>query len=118
VQVLVVLLALALALVFMIAGLAKVQRLAASDVVRERLSLPGGLWRGIGAVEVIGALGLAVGVVAIPELAVAACIGFFLLSVGAVVAHLRAGDRVGAVPPTILGVTAVVVALLVDRFVG
>ena len=56
-----VLFTLLLALVFVLAGMARVQGLSASDVVRVRLGLPLLLWRFVGVVELTGALGLVVG---------------------------------------------------------
>lgn len=118
-QVVVVLFTLFLALVFVLAGMARVQGLSASEVVRQRLGVPLPLWRFVGVVELIGALGLVVGVIAVPELAVAAAVGFVLLTAAAVVVHVRAGDvRPGAVPPAVLAVLAGLDAWLVQTFVG
>lgn len=118
-QVAVVLFSLFLAFVFVLAGMARVQGLSASDTVRERLGLPPALWRFVGVVELVGALGLVVGVFAVPDLAVAAAVGFVLLTACAVVVHFRAGDvRPGAVPPAVLGVLSALDAWLVQTFVG
>jgi uncharacterized membrane protein YphA (DoxX/SURF4 family) len=119
VQVVVVLFTLFLALVFVLAGMARVQGLSASDAVRARLGLPLPLWRFVGVVELTGALGLVVGVIAVPELAVAAAVGFVLLMLAAVVVHVRADDlRPGAVPPAVLGLLSALDAWLVQSFVG
>jgi uncharacterized membrane protein YphA (DoxX/SURF4 family) len=119
VQVLVVVFTLLLALIYVLAGMARLQRLPASDAVRERLGLSQALWRVAGSVELVGALGLVVGVLAIPGLAVAAAVGMALMMVAATVVHLRAGDlRPGGLPPIVLGVTCVLDAWLVQAFVG
>ena len=118
-QVAVVLFTLFVSFVFILAGMARLQGLPASDSVRERLGLSTGLWRFVGAVELVGALGLVTGVLAVPELAVAAAVGFAVMMVGAVVVHARAGDlRPGAVPPGVLALVCVLDAWLVQSFVS
>jgi uncharacterized membrane protein YphA (DoxX/SURF4 family) len=119
VQVAVVMLSLMIAFVFILAGMARIQGLAASDAVRARLGLSTGLWRLVGVVELVGALGLVVGVLAIPELAVAAAVGLVLMTVSAIVVHWRAGDlRPGAAPPAFMAVACALDAWLVQTFVG
>lgn len=106
---------LAVALVFTLAGMARVQDLHASDVVRQRLRLPVWLWRFVGVIELVGVLGLVVGVFAVPELAVAAAVGFVVLTVIAIVLHARAGDlRPGATAPAVMGGASALVAWLVS----
>ena len=118
-QVAVVVFSLVVALVFVLAGMAKVQGLPASDVVRQRLGLGVGLWRFAGVLELVGALGLVVGVFAVPELAVAAAVGLALQTTIAVVVHTRAGDlRPGGVAPLAMALASAVDAWLVTRFVG
>lgn len=63
-------------------------------------------YRGIGALELAGALGLLVGIAVVP-LRWAAGVGLLLLLAGAVTAHLRRGDEPAAVAPA--GVAAIVV---------
>jgi uncharacterized membrane protein YphA (DoxX/SURF4 family) len=119
VQVAVVVFSLFVALIFVLAGMARLQGLPASDAVRERLGLPVALWRFVGVVELVGAAGLVVGVFAIPELAVAAAVGLALLTVCAVVVHVRAGDaRPGAAAAVVMGVLSALDAWLVQTFVG
>lgn len=118
VQIAVTLYTLAVAFVFTLAGMARVQGLPASDVVRQRLDLPVWLWRLVGAVELAGVLGLVVGVFAVPDLAVAAAVGFVVLAVLAIAAHARAGDlRPGAIAPVVMGAAAAVDAWLVASYV-
>ncbi|MCX5537456.1 DoxX family protein [Streptomyces sp. NBC_00006] len=69
--------------------------------------------RAIGALEVLGALGLVLppltGIA--PWLALVAAIGFVALQIGATRLHLRRGERQVALNGVLLGVSAVVVAL-------
>jgi uncharacterized membrane protein YphA (DoxX/SURF4 family) len=119
VQVLVVVFTLLLALVYVLAGMARLQRLPASDAVRQRLGLSLALWRFVGTVELVGALGLVVGVLAIPGLAVGAAVGLAVMMVAATMVHLRSGDlRPGGVPPALLAALCILDAWLVQTFVG
>ena len=71
--------------------------------------------RGIGALEVLGAIGLIVPplVDIAPILAPIAAAGLALVMVGAVVTHIRRGDGMAAAAPAIvLGVLAVFVAIM------
>jgi uncharacterized membrane protein YphA (DoxX/SURF4 family) len=118
-QVAVVVFTLFVALIYILAGMARLQGLPASDAVRERLGLSPALWRFAGSVELVGALGLVVGAFAIPELAVGAAVGFTVMMMAAIVVHWRAGDlRPGAVPPAALAVLCVLDAWLVQLFVS
>lgn len=86
-----------LALFYLYAGTLKVIR--SPDRLRpmmawvDRIPLPA--LRALGAIEVLGAIGLVLppltGVM--PSLAVAAAIGFVLLQIGAIAVHLTGGDR-------------------------
>ena len=68
----------------------------------------------IGAVEVLGALGLVLPVLVgvAPVLTPIAAAGLTLLMAGAAVTHVRRGEYSGAVPSAVLGVLALVVAIL------
>lgn len=68
----------------------------------------------LAALEVAGAVGLLVGF-AVPVVGIAAAVGVVLYFVGAVVAHLRVGDR--AVGPALF-VLVLAVAVLVLRVLG
>ena len=73
--------------------------------------------RAIGAVEVLGALGLVLPAVTgiAPVLVAVAASGLVLTMAGAVVVHVRRGDgAAGSVPAAVLGLLALVVA--VGRF--
>ncbi|MGW0705935.1 DoxX family protein [Streptomyces sp. NPDC002643] len=104
-------LAVALCLVFLPLGLAK---LAAVPFMREaaaHLGMSTRLYRVVGALEVAGATGLLTGLTWTP-LGVAAATGLALLMTGAAVAHLRHGDP----PPR--AVPAVALALIALTYAG
>ena len=68
----------------------------------------------IGALEVLGALGLILPAALdiAPILTPIAATGLFLLMAGAVVVHLRRNEAPGAVPSLVLGLLALLVAVL------
>lgn len=69
-------------------------------------------YRLVGVAQLVGAVALAAGLLWAP-LAVAAAAGFALMMVGAVVAHIRAGDPAAKVFPAVLfGLAAVATAVL------
>ncbi|MEU6352996.1 DoxX family protein [Streptomyces sp. NPDC047072] len=70
-----------------------------------------GGYRVIGALELAGVLGLFAGW-SVTGLGIVAAAGFLLLLAGAVLAHLRAGDRLPAAAPAILSAVLVVAYLI------
>ncbi len=99
-------LALVLAAFFVSLGTGKV---LAVPSMRQRAADVGysvNAYRGIGALELAGALGLLVGIAVVP-LRWAAGIGLLLLLAGAVATHLRNGDEPATVAPA--GVAAILV---------
>jgi hypothetical protein len=100
-----------LAALFAFASAIKLLGAKQSLAVRDHLGITPQLWRTIGALEAAGVIGVLIGL-AWPPLGVAAAVGLALLSVGAIVNHLRAHDRlVDAVPAAIglgLAVTSAV----------
>ncbi|KUO09401.1 DoxX family protein [Streptomyces sp. DSM 15324] len=100
-------LAVALSLVFLPLGLAK---LAAAPFMRQaaaHLGMSVRLYRVVGALEVAGVAGLLTGLTWMP-LGVAAATGLALLMAAAAVVHLRHGDPpVRAVPAAVLALIAV-----------
>lgn len=98
-------------LVLAAAGGAKV---AAVPDMRSRATHLGfsvGSYRVIGALELLGVAGVLVGLAWAP-IGIAAATGLVAMMVGAVVCHLRAGDRPTEVVPAVV-VGAAVVAVLV-----
>lgn len=105
-----------LALVFLAAGLTKVIR--SREQLRAQMgwveSFPAGAVKLIGAAEIAGAAGLilpAVLHIAIVLTPLAAT-GLAVLMVGAVVTHLRRGERVPSLIPLVLAILAALVAVL------
>jgi DoxX-like protein len=104
-------LAIVLALVFMGAGVAKLLADPQSLHVQDQLGVGGRLWSSIGLLEVAACLGLGVGL-AVHALGVAASIVLALLMIGAIIAHIRAGDVGSAALPALLVVFAVTFTVL------
>ncbi|WP_300006936.1 DoxX family protein [Pseudonocardia sp.] len=102
----VIVLSVLLALVFLVAGSAKLAGHGLMLASADHLGFPRTAYRLIGVADVAGAAGLALGVW-IPALGIAAAAGLVLLTICAVVVHLRAGDRAKDYsPPAVLGVLA------------
>jgi uncharacterized membrane protein YphA (DoxX/SURF4 family) len=100
-----------LAVAFLASGGAKLAGAKQSLQIRDQLRVGAQLWRLVGALEVAGALGLAVGLV-IPVLGIAAAVGLSLLMAGAIAAHGHAEDLRNAGPAALLLVLAVVTVVL------
>ena len=100
-------LAVALAVVFGAAGIAKICGAPVMRKAAQHLGFTVGHYRVIGALVLTGAIGLLVGLVA-PAIGVAAAIGLALLLIGAGVAHLvhRDGAARVAVPLVLVAVVA------------
>ncbi|WP_040686140.1 DoxX family protein [Nocardia vinacea] len=104
-----------LALFYLYAGALKItrnrDRLRPMMAWVDRIPLPA--VRTVGALEVLGALGLILPPLTglAPWLAVAAAIGFVLLQLGAIPVHLSGGDRRVALNMTLLLIAAVTVWL-------
>lgn len=96
-------------------GGAKVAAVADMRRRAEHLGFSVQAYRLIGSLELAGVAGLVAGL-AVPALAVAAAVGLLLMMLGAVITHLRAGDRVKETLPAIV-VGAVVTAQLVSTVV-
>lgn len=106
-------LAVVLALAFLAAGIPKATAAARSTAQADHLGVPRGLYRLIGALEVLGAVGVIVGLW-LPWLGVAAGVGLTLLMVGAIASHLRAKDTARELAPALL-IAALSVAHLAVR---
>jgi uncharacterized membrane protein YphA (DoxX/SURF4 family) len=101
-----------LALPFLASGVMKLVGAPAMRKSAEHLGLSYPAYRGIGALEVLGAAGLVAGLAWWP-LSVAAAVGLCLLMVGAVIYHRRAHDSVAEfAPAAVLAVLALVAAVL------
>jgi hypothetical protein len=83
---------------FLVVGATKLKGVPQSLEIRDHLGVPAGAWRAIGALEVAGAVGAAVGL-AIRPLGLAATGGLVLLGLGAIATHVRAGDAPSKAAP-------------------
>lgn len=105
-------LAILLALAF---GASGAQKLAGAKMASDsagHLGIPFSRFRLIGVPELLGAIGLLVGLAVWP-LGVAAAAGLVVVMAGAVVYHLRAGDKIaGFGPALVLGLLTVVELIL------
>lgn len=107
-----IILAVLLALAFAGSGL---QKLTSAKMMVEgaaHLGIPYSRYRVIGVLEILAAIGLIVGLW-VAALGIAAAVGLVLLMAGALVFHLRAGDKIGQFGPALaLGVLALVEVIL------
>ena len=101
-----------LAVAFTGAGLSKLTGQSAMRSAADHFGIPWVRYRGIGLLELAGAVGVLVGF-ALTALGAAAAIGLTLLMVAAVATHRRAGDSAGQMAPAaVLGVLSAVDAVL------
>jgi uncharacterized membrane protein YphA (DoxX/SURF4 family) len=109
-------LAASLAAIFVAFGTAKLLALPSMQTRAAHVGFTVDAYRGIGALEVAGAIGLLVGA-AVPLLRALAALGLLLLLMGAVATHLRVKDGIReAVPALVLGVLlAILLALEAQR---
>jgi uncharacterized membrane protein YphA (DoxX/SURF4 family) len=103
-----IILAVLLALVFGMAGAQKVVGAKTAMDNADHINASHGLYRVIGVLELLAAIGLLVGL-AVAPLGIAAGVGLVLLMIGAVVFHVRAHDAMKAMtPPVVLAVLALI----------
>jgi hypothetical protein len=105
-------LAVLVAAVFLAFGSAKVLALAPMRARAAHVGFSTGSYRGIGTLEIAGAVGVLLGPVA-PLIGALAGIGLLLLLGGAIVAHLRSGDRPRELAPAVVAALLVVGYLVV-----
>jgi hypothetical protein len=102
---------------FTLSGIGKVINAKVSLEQRDALSVPAGLWRTIGALELLGVLGIVgawLGLV--PNwLGQAAAVGFVLLILGAIATRLRAKSPVGMLLMDVVTIVLSVMTLVVLR---
>ncbi|MFL6108062.1 MAG: DoxX family protein [Marmoricola sp.] len=110
-----IIVAIALGLLFLAAAASKLSGSESSTAMSTHLGVHAGLWKAIGVLELAGAAGVLAGL-AVEPLGIAASCGLVLLSAGAVVSHVRAGDAPRAAAPALVGLllaSATTVLLLV-----
>jgi len=101
-----------LAALFAFSSSIKLLGVQRSLAIRDHLGISPALWRLIGALELAGVVGVLVELWW-PPLGIAAAVGLALLSVGAVVSHVRASDSVAETVPAVVGIgLAVATAVL------
>lgn len=101
-----------LAALFLTLGLTKVLRVPRMVERARHLGYSPTAFQGIGALEVAAAAGLVIGIFWAP-LGIAAAIGLAALLVGAVLAHLKAGDGIPVLaPPAWVGMVAAATAVI------
>ncbi|MDT5196761.1 MAG: hypothetical protein QOH20_3515 [Mycobacterium sp.] len=98
-----------LAVAFLGSGGLKLVGAKQSLEMRDQQRVGAQLWRVVGALEVAGGLGLAIGFV-VPALGIAAAVGLALLMVGGIASHARVGDLRHAGPAALLLVLSAVTA--------
>ena len=102
---------------FALSGLGKVANAKVSLEQRDALSVPPGLWRTIGVLELLGVLGVAgdwfdIGPSWLGE---AAAVGFILLIIGAIATRIRAKSPAGMILMDLVTVVLSVLTLVVLR---
>ena len=98
---------------FAAAGSAKLAAVPAMRTKAEHVGFSVSAYRRIGALEVLGVLGLLVGAF-VPVIGALAAVGLLILLGGALLAHLKNGDGVREIAPAVvLGVAALTFLLLV-----
>jgi hypothetical protein len=108
-------LATVLVLAFGFLGTAKLAAVPAMRARAEHVGFSVDAYRRIGALEILAVLGILVGGI-FPVVGAFAAVGLLLLLAGAVITHLRAGDRLKALAPAlVLGLVAFVFLALVLR---
>lgn len=101
-----------LAALFTFSSAIKLLGVQQSLAIRDHLGIAPPLWRVIGLLELAGVGGVLAGL-AWPPIGVAAGIGLALLSLGAVISHVRASDSVSETAPAVIGIgLAVATAIL------
>lgn len=95
-----------LALAYASSGGMKVAGVTSALEGADHLRVSRGLYRGIGGLELLGVIGLLIGLAVWP-LGVAAGVGLVLLMIGAIITHRRVGDGIDKFGPALaLGVLA------------
>lgn len=97
---------------FAMSGSAKVTGQAMMEASREKFGFADNLWKGLGGLEMLGALGLVIGLFSddnsLEFIGFFAAVGLIITMIGALIYHVRAGD-----PPKELMGAAIMLALVV-----
>jgi hypothetical protein len=102
-----------LVIAFAVLGTAKLAAVPAMRAKAEHVGFSVAAYRRIGLLEVLAALGLLVGAF-IPEVGALAAVGLLMLLGGALIAHLRNGDGLAEIAPSVvLGLVSLTYLVLV-----
>jgi uncharacterized membrane protein YphA (DoxX/SURF4 family) len=99
------------AIAFLGSGAVKLAGAKQSLEIRDQLGVGAALWRLIGALEIAGGVGLAIGL-KLPILGIAAAVALSLLMVGAIATHARASDLRHSAPAALLLALAVAIVAI------
>jgi hypothetical protein len=100
-----------LAALFGFASAIKLLGVPQSLEIRDHLGISATNWRGIGLLELAGVIGVLAGLWW-PPLGIAAAAGLALLSIGAIVSHVRASDRADQSIPAAIGLALAVATVV------
>jgi hypothetical protein len=98
-----IILAAALAVLFLLSGATKLLGHPVSVDARDKLAVPAAAWSLIGTAEIAGVAGVLLGL-SLRPLGIAAAAGLVLVGLGAVGAHRRAHDSLATAAPALLAV--------------
>ena len=98
---------------FGLSGGAKLIGGAPLEAIRERIGMAPPLWKTVGALELLGGIGLAIGLHGdLPIIGVLAAAGLVALTIGATFYHQRAGDSIRQwLPAVMMGSLAIFSAI-------
>lgn len=99
---------------FIMSGFAKLAGVGQVDTNRQHLGIDPGLWRAIGALDILGGLGVLLGLLAdLPVIGVLAAVGLIGMTIGAVFYHQKAGDSIKQwLPAVVVGSLAIFYIIL------
>jgi len=99
---------------FFVPGIAKLTDVAQMARAREHLGIEPGLFKAVGLLEVLGAIGVLAGLYKdLPVIGVLAAVGLVAMTIGAVFYHQRADDSIGQwIPAVAMGSIAIVYIIL------
>jgi uncharacterized membrane protein YphA (DoxX/SURF4 family) len=100
-----------LAALFLFASSIKLLGVRQSLEARDHFGISPTFWRVIGLLELAGVIGVLVGLWW-PPLGIAAAVGLALVSVGAIVSHVRASDRPSDAVPAAVGLILAVATVV------
>lgn len=100
---------------FAMSGFGKLRGLEMMNATRDRLGVSDSLWKAIGGLEILGAVGVFIGLLSSGDaelVGTAAAIGLIATMVGALIHHVKAGDpakeMAGAVVMSLLSILYIV----------